>query len=424
MKLNKLTLAIAAGSIMASPAFADQVFHLYGSTAYRKATEVALATLFNAGAATNNLQYDNGSSAVSVANNVTPGGLTSAEIGSTNVIWKGKLAAFPGESITIYANWAGSVGGIRSIADPSFGSNPFFLVDGGSYGSYSSSPVDLAMSDCDQASTPYDPSQNSSMNALSQTYVSVLEFVWAKGNGSPASLSNVGTWSLQALLNIGNIPMSQITGVPTDVTNMVYVTGRNDDSGTRILALGDSAYGAESAVVQYSNPQGSTYGYAAFGPGVNFDGDGYPSGGNVATALTTTRPASYVFVDGSNPHNQQSYLVGYIAVTDALNVPGLSAVAGSNTLATVTSAKVPTSQWLTYNGVTWSEPAITEGAYTYFGYEHCDTALHPTAAVATLKTALATEQMNQAGTVNVPGTMPISVMDIAHRADASVIAHD
>jgi hypothetical protein len=215
--------------------------------------------------------------------------------------------------------------------------------------------------------------------------------------------------------------MSQFTGTPSDSTNLVYAVGRNDDSGTRILAFTDSFYGASTPAIQYLCPNGTpaTYSFVYAGEGAAFDGDGYSSGGSVKTALTTARPASYK-ANGTN----ESYMMAYIAVTDAVNVGGLSAVPGSNTLATVTGPGVPTAQWLNYNGVPWSEPAIAEGAYTYFGYEHLDTAATPSAAVATFASALAAKQAAQAGTANVPGTMPISVMNIANRADGSIIAHN
>jgi hypothetical protein len=201
---------------------------------------------------------------------------------------------------------------------------------------------------------------------------------------------------------------------------LVYAVGRNDDSGTRILALTDAFYGASTPVIQYLCPNGTpaTYNFVFAGEGASFDGDGYGSGGSVKTALTTARPGSYK-ANGIN----ESYMIAYIGITDAMNVGGLSLPAGSNTIASVTSPAVPTAQWLNYNGVPWSEPAITEGAYTYFGYEHLDTAAAPTPGVSTLAAALAAKQVAQAGTANVPGTMPISVMNIANRADGSIIAH-
>jgi hypothetical protein len=262
--------------------------------------------------------------------------------------------------------------------------------------------------------------------ALNENLVSVLEFIWAKGNGGPANLTNAGAWSLQALFQSGDVPVSQFTGISRDVTNLVYLTGRNDQSGTRNAALTDSLYGPGNQVFQYNytNAPG-VYGYVYFGGGNDGLGDGFDSGGSVKAALIATRPANYVFADpGTNPHNLQSYLMGYISVTDALNVSGLSRPAGSNTIATVTSAGIPTGQWLSYNGVTWSEFAIEEGAYTYFTYEHLDYLPTAPAATVTFATALKNEQINQAGSSVVPGTMPISVMNINHRSDGSVIAHD
>jgi hypothetical protein len=421
MNYNKLALAALAGTVMVGTASADQTFHLYGSTAYRKATFNALNLLVSGTGAT--VQFDTGAQAVQTVA-LPIAAPTSAELGSTNLIWKGQLAAFGSQNITIYANWAGSVAGVQSLADPGFGQFTHYLLDGGAYGSFSSGTVDVAMSDVDQNSTPFTPNIDPTFVGLNENFVSVLEFIWAKGNGGPASLSNVGAWSLQALLGLGNIPVSQFTGTSGDATNMVYLTGRNDQSGTRNAALTDSFYGPAVPVIQYNytNAPG-VYGYKYFGAGDGF-GDGFDSGGSVKAALIAARPANYVFVDASNPHNDQSYLMGYISVTDALNVSGLSLPAGSNTIATVTSAGVPTGQWLSYNGVQWSEPAIEEGAYTYFTYEHLDYKPTAPAAVVTFAGALKAEQINQAGSSVVPGTMPLTVMNIQHRFDGTVIAHN
>ena len=190
----------------------------------------------------------------------------------------------------------------------------------------------------------------------------------------------------------GFVPQGQFTGNPGDnFRSSIYLTGRNDDSGTRIMALADSEYGTSTAVSQYSCPNGGVYAYAAFGPGANLDGDGYSSGGSVKTALITARPASYKF-DGTH----ESILVGYIGLLDALNTPALSLGAGSNTLSTVTNAALPTSQWLTYNGVTWSEQAIREGNYTYFCNEHLDVRPDASSDVTTFAGQVAGAQINQA----------------------------
>jgi hypothetical protein len=422
MKINKLTLVAVASSMLASSAFAQKTFYMYGSTAYRKATFQALNTLFTAGSFTS-LQYDQGTSGGGPVSTVTTAisSPTSAELGSTNLIWKGKLVAFGSQTVTVYCNWAGSVGGIKSLASGPNRNITHYLLDGGSYGSFSSATNEVAMADCDQTSTLFDNSVDPSFTELNPTLVSVLEFIWARGNGTNAffsDITNAPMWALQSLLSQGDIPQGQITGNPADNSQLIYLTGRDDDSGTRILALADSVYGTSTAVSQYSCPNGGVYAYASFGPGDGFGG-GYSSGGSVKTALITTRPASYKF-DGTH----ESLLMGYIAVTDACNVPALSVGAGSNTLSTVTNAAVPTSQWLSYNGVPWSEKAIAEGNYSYFGYEHLYTRPDAISDVTTFASVLATEQMNQAGASVVPGTMPISVMDIANRGDGAIIAHN
>ena len=138
---------------------------VYGSTAYRKATEASLAALFTAGTFTS-VQYDNGSSTIVTATSLTSP-LPSALLSTTNVIWKGTMTAFGSQPITVYCNWAGSVGGIKSLASLDHDRDiTFYLKDGGSYGQYSSATNEVAMSDCDQTSTQFDNSVDPSFTEL------------------------------------------------------------------------------------------------------------------------------------------------------------------------------------------------------------------------------------------------------------------
>jgi hypothetical protein len=434
MKLNKLTLVAAAGAMLATSAFAQKTVYMFGSTAYRKATFQAINAMVTSGSFTS-LQYDDSTGTGTAIHLVTSpiASPSSAELGSTNLIWKGVLnqggtnAIFGTNVTTIYCNWAGSVGGIKSLAVGADRLITVYLTDGNlTYGVYSSATNQVAMADCDQASTAFTSSDNPAYTELDPTLVSVLEFIWAKGNNGGTNIfndmTNISQWSCQSLLSAGYIAQSQITGNSADNNQLVYLTGRNDDSGTRILCLADSAYGTQTAVNQYSCPNSGVYSYLAFGSGVDGNGDGYSSGGSVKSALIASRPLSYQ--PPGPPAGQEGILVGYIAVTDACNTPALSAPAGQNTLITVTNAAVPTGQWLTYNGVPWSEPAIIQGTYTYFGYEHLYVRPDATADTDTFASTLAVEQMGQAGAAVVPGTMPMSLMNIAVRGDGGIPAHN
>jgi hypothetical protein len=430
MKFNKLALTAAISAVLAASASADQTFYLYGSTAYRKATFQALNHLYTSAT----LRYDVGDGVLPAIDSTTAtiplGAPTSAQIGSSNLVWVGSLSNLTGTT-TIYCNWAGSVAGIGSLADSADNPSPPQYLQS-PYNNVSTSlfthKPDVAMSDCDQIQTQWDPSQDPSATELDEQFVSVLEFIWAKGNdggtGDLVRLTNVGPWSIQAILSQSFVPASQFTGFTTDTNYELLPVGRNNDSGTRILGLVGSFYGPLNSVNQWelNNESTSTFNYNV--PFTFSGNDGYASGGSVAKALAATRPASWSNTNNGTTTNQ-SFIIAYVAVTDALNTNGLTGgTLGKNIMTNVTSAVVPTNQWLNYNGVQWSEPAITEGAYTYFGYEHVYTVPGDTSSVSNFVSELATEQRVQAGTAFVPGTMPLSVMDIGQRPDGGVIGHN
>jgi len=424
MKLSKLVMTLLAGCALAESAHAAAVtLHLYGSTAYRRASFIAIGNLYGAGVSS--IVYDTGSAITTTTDRTQ----ASPAFASTNILWHGTIStgSLAGQSVDIYCNWAGSVGGVTSVADDTHPVYSVFIPADNIFGHFSSSAVDVAMADCFQDATPVNASVTG-FSALNENIVAVLEFIWAKGNGSPAGMTNMPPYAARALLQNGQVVMSQITGNTNDSTNIVYLTGRNDDSGTRIVTETDAGYPVGNALIQYTITTATNYNYA--GPAADGLGDGYASGGSVSTALRASRtPGSAVIVKDSHgvfTTNANNYFVGYIAVTDAAGNGSTTGGEGSNTLATVTtgSSTVPLAQWMNYNGLPWSELSIREGAYTMFGFEHCDFRNDASTTVQNFAADLISKQQVEAGAAYIPGTMQLGDMKISRNDDGGPITHN
>ncbi len=423
MKLTKLILTALAGCAVVSSAGAATVtLHLYGSTAYRRASFNAIGNLYGAGVT--NITYDTGAALL----HTTTEGPTSPAFASSNILWQGTITSgsLSGVNVDIYCNWAGSVGGVTSVASDSHPTFNVFIPTDGIFGHHSSSSVDVAMADCFQDVTPVN-ANTPGFSALNENSVAVLEFIWAKGTGSPAGLTNIEPYTADSILALGHIPMSQFTGNTADVTNTIYTTGRSDDSGTRIITETDSHYNVGDAVIQYLT---TTNTYTWYGGGNNIipgDGDGAISGGTVANALKAARTPPITITDqhGAVSINNNAYLVGYVAVTDAMGSATFNGGEGSNTLATVTGTPtVALSQWLSYNGVPFSEFAIREGTYSMFGFEHCDFRNDASTTVQNFAADYIGKLQAEAGASYIPGTMQLGDLNVTRADDGGPITHN
>jgi hypothetical protein len=425
MKLTKLMLTALAGcAVVSSVRAADVTLHLYGSTAYRRASFEAIGNLYNGGAT--NIEYATASAILTT----TTTGPTSPAFAASNILWQGTIGvgSLAGKNVNIYCNWSGSVSGIESVAsDPAQTVTVFLPVPPDTtFTHHSSSTVDVAMGDCFQDVTPVNANVNG-FDAVNEANVAVLEFIWGKGTGSPAGLTNIEPWTADSILTLGKIPMSQFTGNSSDVTNTIYVTGRNDDSGTRIITETDSHYNVGDPVIQYLTTANT---YVYYGAGNNIvpgDGDGAISGGTVASALGAARTPPIVITDqhGAKTTNSNAYLIGYVAVTDAMGSATFTGGEGSNTLSTVSgSPTVPVAQWLSYNGVPFSEAAIREGSYTMFGFEHCDFNNNASTTVQNFAADYRTKLAAEAGASYIPGTMQLGDMNITRQDDGGPVTHN
>src|SRR5882672_1408808 len=273
MKLKTTLIAAALTLYFAGQANAAQYVYITGSTAARGA---AYATLSSASAVFDSapifVGYGSGTASkcpfMEFSGTITISGVPTAVI--------------------VKCTWSGSEGGIRDI---STGLSEPFLNDPGvggvdaSNAGNSSTPsgtqlitntVDLAMADNDKAfsKTP--------SGAITGTEVCIIPFAWVKEKGSSVSLTNVTDQQIRQALT-GGARLALFTGNAAD-TNYVYVTGRDDESGTRVNTFGDCGYGIFKMPFQLQVlSDGSMKDQTGLG---DYLGDyGYSGGGSVATQM-------------------------------------------------------------------------------------------------------------------------------------------
>lgn len=355
MKLNSL-LGSAAAVLAISGVLQAQTTYIEitGATAFRSAAVSSINAAFAAGG-----NYTNG-----FANTDSAGGNVT-QTGSTYQIWKGTFGngtnSIPGTTV-IRASWNGSVEGIRAIAVPNADNNPLFLKEsllanatatssggtavtvrhnldpnGGDVSNYESAVAELSFSDCLKSSTPIGGATLQGGPVGVVVFTMIASKSWADdkiagayGGRLPTSIS---AQQFRTLARDGSAPISLFTGNVTDngvggnVTNTtpkVYLTGRNDGSGTRTAYLAETGFGISKPVIQYvvhdrtiagvidkivKVPKGGGFNfqnsamsdYASTIWGNNIAGNGgYSTGGDIRSDLAKTSASAAVweFVDG------------------------------------------------------------------------------------------------------------------------------
>jgi len=332
MKLKSFAMisAICAGSV--SLASAQQYVYLTGSTAFRGTVYATLNSTAVFDTAPTFVGY-NGSSAS----------------GCNFMLFSNTIASTP---TIIKCHWSGSEAG---ILDVSSSTQESFLSDtvipgGTQLGTTPSGSqlitngVDLAMADNAVAF-----SQNPGSSA-SQTFVGVIPFSWVRGSNNLASVSNLTNVTDQQIRKAlaGGQKLALFTGVPTDTTNYVYVSGRDNGSGTRVNAFGISGYGIKTPPFQIElDGTGNMINLDGAG---TYDGDyGFSSGGTLAGTLGIDTSGS---ADQVHTGNTGFVTIAYLGRSDAntaVNKGGIE---------------------LSYNGVKESPTTIMEGQYGFWGNEY------------------------------------------------------
>lgn len=378
MKTLKYLMAAVVAMGCISIANADTTVYLTGSTAYRGNTHTAITKIFDAGS----LQY---------------GYVGSSLGGASQAIFKGTVGNQP---TTVKTAWSGSEGGLQTVAGQvqiAFLPDATTVAAGGTGGATAATPSnggdvhvpDVAMSDTFQSSSAYFnlykgttyPTLTESPNSP----VGVVPFKFVASKGAPAGLMNITGQQAKVLYNAGTVPLAFFTNDPADQGNTVVATGRDPDSGTRLTTLAEIGLGAQASIKQYQPQSG---GNPVTAPGATIDkfvpwpaskingidvavfNGGYSSGGQLAGAAASTTPANFT-------------LVTYLGVNDADNTALKNGAVelSYNGVLLGPAAGTPAS----YNNNT----ALTEGKYTFWGYEHMYYRASTASVVKTVADAIA-----------------------------------
>jgi hypothetical protein len=197
-------------------------------------------------------------------------------------------------------------------------------------------------------------------NVLANGVIGVIPFEFVASHGS--TITNITGQLARTLLAIGSTSRGQFLGNSTDQTN-VTIIGRDPDSGTRVVTLSETGYGALTAAQQSYPLNGSgaiisatdsTIASLELVPVSTVDGiteaagnGGYNSGGSLSKAICGNTAAV-------------GDLITYLGASD-----------GNNALNAVTTkfSDYPAVA-LSYNGVAPSASNIINGTYTFWSYEH------------------------------------------------------
>ena len=326
MNTKSILLAGALGLSLVNLASATQYVYMTGSTAARNAfynTIIDGSTVFDA------------TPTVVAQGNSDPSK-------ATYHLFHGTIS---GVDTILKAHWSGSEGGISDIAGSG---TEAFLDDSAATSSSSPGPFVNSTVDLAAADNNVQYSRNPSA-AITGTEVCIIPFIWVKEKGSAAGLTNVTDQTIRQALK-GYAVLSQFSGNPADTT-YVYVTGRDNQSGTRVNQFGDCGFGIFSApyMVQV-NTNGAMIDQTGFG---TYLGDyGYSSGGTVATQMgyDLSQASS---VDVANGTGVEKFsVIAYLGRSDA------------------NTAEANGATDLTCNGVAYSVAAIQSGEYNLWGNEY------------------------------------------------------
>ncbi len=345
MNINKLVVAGALSLGVVSMAQAQNRVYMTGSTAFRPALYNALSSIFDASPAVQIAAYKCS----------TTGTLDPHTAGQME--FKGNIG---GAAYIIKCSWSGSEAGISDLAKNTtetfiddIGVNGVQAISSTSTASATDAhSVDLAMADTSQAVSKT-PSP-----ALTGQTVGIVPFVWVKNaQGHPYTtgtypdydrITNLTHPQIRVALTGGTL-LALITGNASDTNKYVYVSGRDNNSGTRVNAFCDSGYGVfklpQQIIITGANGSPTIQGGA-------LTTSGQSSGGTLATTMTYTGSAT-----AADPINGGTgwYAIAYLGLYDA------DVALAANTGDCIA---------LTLNGVAESTTAVQQGQYSFLGNEH------------------------------------------------------
>ena len=342
MKSRTIMLAGALSLSLVGAANAQNRVYITGSTAYRNAINQTIFALFDSPpqvAAFGNTTYYK----------------------ANTLDFEGTIGTVP---YIIKASWSGSEAGIKDVAT---GQTENFVDDIGTgspvvtatatsssagAGQLSAHTVDLALADNAQS---YSKTKTPVLN--NNTFIGIIPFVWVKNaqvtadqTGTDwARITNLTDAQARVLLSGGSVA-ALLTGNPADINHVVYVSGRDDGSGTRVNTFGETGFGIRTIPTQI------LIGGSAGSPTIANSGNvGQSSGGTLANTLG--------FAGSLEAADPIAGVTGWIAL-------GYLGRSDADTAEGANGGGVNGAQELTYNGVTESATAIQQGQYSFWGNEY------------------------------------------------------
>jgi hypothetical protein len=477
-------LGAAASLLLGATSGAQTVIELTGATAFRSAAIAAINNAFIAGSGAGNF-------AIAFSNTSASGQSTAFNNGSMQ-IWRGTFPGIPGETI-IRTSWNGSVEGIRAVARPGevFRGNPtdplylkpsvlgangttttvrFHSDPGGTGGAaanalnYEQAESDFAFSDVAQTVTPVTGLTLAGGPVGVVVFSMVASRTWAEdkkvgdayGNRLPV---NITAQQFRTMAQKGWVPMSFFTGNASD-TLKVFLTGRNDGSGTRTSYLAETGVGPATPIKQYLGYDRTTSatdlpsiflvpangGFDAQGVarpeyqstvwGLNIDGNGgHVSSSDVRTDLSkhTTNTITYAFdIDeetGEASRNSvfqefpaaKCYMISWVTYNDARTARGTG-------LANARTAEILAYEGVRLEGLAGDNPPtnltgddlakVANGAYTAWNFQQLYYVASRTGATTVfneLKTRL--DDSSVIGTAG----LPMRLMNVNRTVDGGVV---
>jgi hypothetical protein len=393
MTIAKAFMVVLLAIACVSLAQAQTTVRITGSTAYRGNTHNAILHIYDSGV---NYCYTGTSFS-----------------GASQAIFQGTIGGSP---VTIKTSWTGSEAGIQTVAASL--SIPFLVqaaptaAPGGNAAQSCTSTElavpDVALSDTFQSSSAFlglyrgifYPVLTESPNSP----VGIVPFKFLANNGAPAGLTNITSQQARALFGAGTLSLAFFTNNHLDESKTVIATGRDAFSGTRLIAMAETGLGPLASVKHWEPLDSAGNLVRTVGTPIHhftpwrdiniviFNG-GYSSGGDLSKMMANTCPANFT-------------VVSYAGVADADN-----------------NALPNGAIELSYNGVTLGNTGgnynnatvLTEGKYTFWGYEHLYYRSNTPVEVRLIADALALQLQT------VDAQVLLSSMKVSRTTDGSVI---
>jgi hypothetical protein len=269
----------------------------------------------------------------------------SSASGANYMVFSGTLVGGSGTTV-IKCHWSGSEGGIKDVVT---GGTQLFvddsIVDGATHtaspGATISHNVDLAMADTSQAF-----SRNKSPLLTTGAKVAVITFTWVRNPGLWTG-SNVTDSMIRQALG-GFCKRAVFTGNAADTGDYIYVSGRDNLSGTRVNQLGICGFGIFTPPNQIQmDTSGNMLDLDP--PNGVYAGDfGFSSGGTLAGTLGANTTAKADLWNGVTGYS----VIAFLSRGDANTAIANGAIE------------------ISANGVPQNSANVKEGTYNYWGNEY------------------------------------------------------